>query len=67
MTQKKTRRANATDAAGRVVEEPARVDTSDLSDSHPGTKLGTLRDAIERARARRAKNGDSPREAMPTR
>lgn len=31
----------------------SRIDTSDIPDSRPEAKLGTLRDAVERARARR--------------
>ncbi|MDO9713288.1 hypothetical protein [Paracraurococcus lichenis] len=31
-------------------------DTSDIADSRPGTRLGTLRDAIERAKARESKD-----------
>ncbi len=33
-------------------EPPARVEASDIQDSQLGAKLGTLRDAIDRAKVR---------------
>jgi hypothetical protein len=44
-------------AAGRGAAPPPRIDTSDLPDGRAGTKLGTLRDAIERAKVRQKAKG----------
>lgn len=42
------------------------IDTSDIPDASPDARLGTLRDAIERARARaRQRPNAPPRPASP--
>jgi hypothetical protein len=65
MTKRTDLSGVAQPATGRAVTQPPGIDTSDLPDSHAGTKLGTLRDAIERARARQ-KSKHAPLPSTPS-
>jgi len=61
MNKRTDPQAGIADPVGHSVAVPREIDTSDLPDSSPGTTLGTLRDAIDRATARRKLNGaDAP-------
>lgn len=40
--------------------QPGQFNTSEIPDSQPGTRLGTLRDAIDRARARELAKKQKP-------
>jgi hypothetical protein len=53
MTRKLPVRGGVGSKPADLASSPVMPNTSDLADSGPGAKLGTLRDAIERAKARR--------------
>jgi hypothetical protein len=60
MTKKIPLRAGVASKPANPPSPPVMPDTTDLADSRPGATLGTLRDAIQRAKARRNAKTSSP-------